>query len=114
MGKLAIICVLALGMAGSALADDASAAREHYKRGIKAYAPGHYADAAKEFEAAYQALDEPALLFNLAQAYRFSGDYAAAVRSFRSFLRRMPNTKNRAEVEARIVELQKLLDEQAR
>jgi tetratricopeptide (TPR) repeat protein len=113
MRRLSICCALLLA-SGAASADDTASAREHFKHGIKAYDLGHYAEAATEFEAAYRAQDEPALLFNLGQAYRFGGDYAAAIRCFRSYLRRMPQAANRAEVEARIVDLQKLLDEQNR
>jgi tetratricopeptide (TPR) repeat protein len=113
-GLRAIAIVLVFAGAARAQADDGAAAREHSSRGMKAYDLGHYAEAAKEFEAAYTAQDEPALLFNLGQAYRFSGDYAAAIRSFRAYLRRLPRAEKRAEVEARLAELQKLLDEQNR
>jgi tetratricopeptide (TPR) repeat protein len=111
----ATFLVLLLIVAGrSAAADDRATAREHYRRGMKAYDLGHYGDAVKEFEAAYSAQDDPVLLFNLGQAYRFAGDYASAIRSYKSFLRRVPQNPHRAEVEARITELQKLLDDQNR
>src|SRR5262245_13019654 len=112
VGPIAIVAVL--GMAGTARAGDEASAREHYKRGMKAYDLGHYSDAAQEFEAAYTDQDDPVLLFDLGKAYRFSGDYAAAIRSFKSYLRRVPRAENRAEVESRLAELQKLLDEQNR
>ena len=98
----------------AARADGTATAREHYKQGMKAYDLGHYADAVKEFEAAYQAQDDPVLLFNLGQAYRFEGRNADAIRSYRAFLRRVPDSSHRQEVESRIVELQRLIDEQDR
>jgi tetratricopeptide (TPR) repeat protein len=111
MGRIIVLTAL---LSLTAQADDRAAAREHYRQGMKAYDLGHYADAAKEFEAAYQALEDPTLLFNLAQAYRFAGDYAAAIRSYKSYLRHVPNSPQRGEVEARITELQKLFDDQTR
>src|SRR5581483_10787209 len=59
-----------------------------------------------------EAKHDPALLFNIGQAYRFAGDLPKAIGAFKSYLRRMPKAPNRPEVEARIAEMQKLLDEQ--
>jgi hypothetical protein len=43
-----------------------------------------------------------------------AGDNAGAIRSYRSFLRRVPDSPNRAEVDGRIAELQKTIDQEAR
>src|SRR6185503_4186918 len=93
-------------------AEDLAAAREHYKRGTTLYDLSRFAEAAREYELAFENKDEPILLFNIAQAYRFAGDYQRAINAYRSFLRRLPKTSNRAEVEQRIVEMQKLIDDQ--
>jgi tetratricopeptide (TPR) repeat protein len=96
----------------AARADDLQSAREHYDKGTTFYDLQRFADAAHEYEQAFELKHDPALLFNIGQAYRFAGDSAKAIGAFRSYLRRMPKAPNRAEVEARIAEMQKLLDEQ--
>jgi hypothetical protein len=112
-----ILIVLALlGTVSAARAneeEDVAAARLHFRKGGKAYDLGRYLEAAKEYEAAYDAKDDPALLFNIAQAYRLGGDNPNAVRAYKAFLRRMPRAPNRAEVEARIAELQHVIEQQA-
>jgi tetratricopeptide (TPR) repeat protein len=112
IGLMAVLLLAAGAHAGEE--DDLASARTHYRRGMKAYDLGRYLDAAHEYEQAYDAKEDPALLFNIAQAYRLGGDNASAVRAYRSFLRRVPRAPNRAEVEARIDELQKILDQQVR
>lgn len=113
LSLLTIACAF-LALAGAAHADDVQAAREHFDKGTRLYDLGQYADAAKEYEAAYKAKDDPALLFNCGQAYRGAGEPEKAVGFFKSFLRRMPDAPNRAEVEARILELQRVIDIQRR
>jgi len=107
---VAIMALLAMG--ASAHADDLQKAREHYQEGTKAYDLGRFDDAAREYEQAYEAKDDPALLFNIAQAYRFGKRYDKAILSYRSYLRRVPDAPNRGEVQAIVVELQRLVDEQ--
>jgi tetratricopeptide (TPR) repeat protein len=99
---------------GVASAGDAKKARQHYEQGTTLYDLQRYEEAAREYEAAFAEKNDPALLFNIGQAYRFAGNYAKAIGAFRSFLRRSANVDNRAEVEARIAEMQKMLDEQKR
>ncbi len=91
--------------------EDVSAAREHYKNGTKLFDLGKYLDAAAEYEAAYEAKDDPSLLFNIAQSYRVGGNKEAALRSYKSFLRRSPEAGNRVAVEGRIGELQRAIDQ---
>jgi hypothetical protein len=107
---LVLTCLTSL----PARADDAAAAREHYRAGTKLYDLRRYKEAAKEYEAAYEAKDDPALLFNIAQAYRLAGAYDDAIASYRSYLRRVPRATNRPEVDKRIREMQDLLAAQKR
>src|SRR5262245_54043331 len=69
---------------------DADVAREHARRATAAYNLGHYEEAAAEFEAAYRAVPDPALLFNLAQSYRLGGQSEKAVIAYKSYLRTAP------------------------
>ena len=106
----ALMVVLAAG--GSAVADDPVSARKHFERGSTLYDLQQFLEAAREYELAYEAKNDPALLFNIGQAYRHGGNHAKAIGAFKAFQRRVPGASNRAEVEARIVEMQKILDEQ--
>jgi len=95
-------------------ADDVNAARLHYKKGTRAFELGHYTEAIKEYEAAYEAKDDPALLYNIGQAYRLNGNTSEALRAYKSYLHRLPDAPNADEVRNRIDELQKTLDAQQR
>ncbi len=87
-------------------------ALDHYNKGNVAFDLRRYVDAAREYEAAYEQHDDPALLFNIGQAYRYADDYPKAVASYKAYLRRKPRAKNRVEVLARISDLQQLMNQQ--
>ncbi len=70
-----------------------------------------YSEAAKEYEPRLRAKTRSSLLFNLGQAYRLARQYSNAIGAYRSYLRRLPDTPNRAEVEDHIRELQQLEQE---
>jgi tetratricopeptide (TPR) repeat protein len=97
----------------SARADDAAEARAHYERGVTAYDLGRFTEAAHEYELAYELRHDPAHLFNIGQAYRFAGEHQKAILALKAYLRRLPDAANRREVEARISEMQRLIDQQA-
>lgn len=100
--------------AGAKRGDDPAAAeaRRHYEEGTKAFNLGEFPRAIAEFKAAYNAKDDPSLLYNIGQAFRLEGDAAQAIFFYRSYLRNMPNSPNRREVEGRIRTLEKQLEEQ--
>jgi tetratricopeptide (TPR) repeat protein len=106
------LVLLSLLFATPALADDLQSAREHYHRATTLFDLRRYDEAVREYEKAFESKDDPALLFNIGQAYRLGGRYEAAIGAFRSYLRRQPAAKNRAEVMARIHEMQDLVDQQ--
>lgn len=117
---LSVTSVVCLG-SGVAQAQSSSpsaveAAREHYRKGKIAFDLQRYLDAAHEYEAAYELKDDPALLFNIGQAYRLANEPQKAVGAYKSYLRNAPDVppKRRAEIEARIAELQKIVDDQRR
>ena len=111
--NLVAVAVCSIFAPGWAHADDAAvAARRHFESGTALYDVGRFDEAAREYDAAYQLRNDPALLYNLGQAYRLAGNQAKAIVTYRAFLRRVPNSPDRAEVEQRIVELQRQLDEQ--
>lgn len=106
IGRSAIARIVTLAVATCAApargGDDVDAAREHYQRGKRAYDVGHFAEAADEYEAAYEAKDDPALLYNLGQAHRLAGHRAEALAAYKAYLRNAPEASNRPEVERRI------------
>jgi tetratricopeptide (TPR) repeat protein len=96
--------LLALGGA-AARADDLHAAKEHFRKARVLFELGRYQEAVPEFEASFLAKDDPATLYNLAQAQRLAGMNAAALRSYRAYLVRVPDASNRSDVEAVIKQL---------
>ena len=105
---------VAVAFVAPARADDAAVeaqlaqAREHYVKGTKAFELGLYEEAIAEYMIAYKSKDDPALLFNLGQANRLAGHLPEATRFYRLYLRKDPAAPNRAEIEARIAELERL------
>jgi tetratricopeptide (TPR) repeat protein len=112
--SLALVVLLITFAGGRAFADDPKLARQHFEDGSRLYDLGKFRDAAREYEEAYKYKPDPALLFNIGQAYRAAGDAAEAVTAYRSYLRRVPEAPNREEVAGHIEKLQRQLDEQHR
>ena len=92
--------------------DAEAVAKAHYERGITLYNLSKWDEAIAEFKKAYELSKAPGLVFNVAQAQRLKGDHRGALESYRSYLRLDPSAPNRAETEARIGELDKLVKEE--
>jgi tetratricopeptide (TPR) repeat protein len=103
--RLVLLVAVLGGVAGAEEPRDVEA-REHFKRGTAFYDAERWQDAVVEYDMAYRLSDRPALLFNIAQAYRMDGQYAAALQAYRSFLKRKPDAANRADVERWIQSLE--------
>ena len=80
-------------------------AREHYRKGTAAYNLGHYAEAAREYEATYEITLDPAALFNTAQAYRLAGENQKAVLAYKGYLRAAPAGPQREIAQQKLDEL---------
>jgi hypothetical protein len=89
-----------------AAADDTAVAREHAQKGKAFMDLGKYNEAASEYEGAYAAKPDPALLLNLAQAYRLAGNASKAVFFYRKYLQHVPTTPYRADIEEKIAALE--------
>ena len=81
-----------------------------YDEGSRAYKAGDYRRAVERFLEAYELSGAPAILFNIAQAYRLDGACADALTYYRRSLAEEPDAANRAEVEERIAEMQRCAD----
>ena len=90
----------------------ADPAREHYERGLAKYNLAEFDAAIVEFKASYELSHAPRLLFNIAQAYRLKKDYESALYFYNTYLRADPNPPNLDDVDAKIDEMKRALDEQ--
>src|SRR3954454_8996084 len=90
-----------------------TAAREHYQKGTSFYDLRRSPEAIREFEAAYELKNDPALLYNLAQSHRLAGNSDQALYFYRTYLKRVPKVANRAEIEGRITALEQQVAQQA-
>jgi tetratricopeptide (TPR) repeat protein len=75
-----------------------------YTRGETLYQAGEYLAAAESFERVYALDPDPAVLFNIAQAYRFGNACAKAAAYYRKFLGAVRAPPNRAKVRDYIAE----------
>lgn len=80
-------------------------ARLRMEQGQAYFLQGRFAEAAAEFEAAYDVQPFPAFLFNAGVAYETGGDLPHAIERFERFVRVETNARERAEVEARLTAL---------
>jgi hypothetical protein len=102
------VAVLALfaSRATPALADDSSDAKVHYQKATAHYAIGEYKEAASEYEAAYKAKQDPALLYNAAQSHRLANDNQKALLLYKNIVKLYPTSKYAAESKDRIEKLE--------
>jgi tetratricopeptide (TPR) repeat protein len=109
----ALLCVL-LAMPGRAHAQLTPAqkqeVRDHYDKAARAYAVQKFGEAVEEYQKTYEISGDPAMLFNVAQAYRLNGQPQEAVFYYRRYLERSPLAPNRADVEQKIADLEKTLE----
>jgi tetratricopeptide (TPR) repeat protein len=76
-----------------------AAARQHHDRGSKLYDQGRYLEAAREFEAGYEADARPLFLLNIGHSYRRAQDLRRAKAAYEKLLRTDPTTPQRPMVE---------------
>jgi len=103
------LLVSATGAARADQAADAAEARRFYEQGTKKYSMGDFPKAIELYKKAFDLLPDPVFLYNIAQAYRLSDNFKQAQFFYKSYLRNAPNAANRAEVEARIAELESMI-----
>jgi len=83
-----------------------------YQAGITDYNLGDFDKAIAKFKEAYALTGAPGLLFNVAQAYRLKKDYDQALYFYKTYLRLDPDAPNKGDVEARIAEMERMIQEQ--
>jgi tetratricopeptide (TPR) repeat protein len=89
-------------------------ARQHVAKAKVHYDLGEFKEAADEYIIVYRLRPIPALLFNIAQAYRQGGLYDKARQFYKAYLRESPDAKNKAMIEQSIREMDELLAKEKR
>ena len=112
--SLVLVATLLTGGAGRAQEGAAKdpaleEARSHVNKAKVHYDLGEYEQAAEEYILVYRIKALPALLFNIAQAYRQAGQYEKAKQFYKSFLRESPDQKSKPVIEKAIKEIDELL-----
>jgi hypothetical protein len=85
--------------------------KQHYEKATRAYDVQKYGEAVDEYQKAYEIGGDPAMLYNVAQSFRLNEQLQEALRFYRRYLQRSPNARNREDVERKIAELEKTLEE---
>jgi tetratricopeptide (TPR) repeat protein len=85
--------------------------KQHYEKATRAYDVQKYSEAVEEYQKAYEIGGDPAMLYNVAQSYRLSDQLPEALRFYRRYLQRSPNARNRDDVERKISDLERTIEE---
>jgi hypothetical protein len=104
-----LVFVTSVSAAAPALADESSDAKAHYQKATAHYAVGEYHDAAVEYELAYKAKQDPALLYNAAQSHRLANDNQKALLLYKNIVKLYPTSKYAAESKDRIEKLEQAI-----
>lgn len=92
------------------LGDDA---KTHLRLGHAYYESGRFADAASEFDQAYEASKAPRVLYDLFLAYRDAGQIGKAIDALEKYLKMVPQAPNHAALESRLTTLERLQQQRA-
>jgi tetratricopeptide (TPR) repeat protein len=85
--------------------------KQLYERATRAYDVGKYNEAIEEYQKAYEIGGDPPMLYNIAQAYRLNDQPNEALRFYRRYLQRAPGARNREDVERKIADLEKQVED---
>ena len=111
---LALCALAAIPARAETDAEKKQQAKAHYELATRFYDVGKYGEAINEYEAAYLLTGDPALLYNIGQAYRLWDRPDDAIRVYKNYLRQRPDAVNRADVERKIADLEKTVEERHR
>ena len=124
MKRAVLVALLSLALPLAARAQDAAddakkaavleEARQHVAKAKVHYDLGEFKEAADEYIIVYRLRPIPALLFNIAQAYRQGGLYEKARQFYKSYLRESPDAKNKGMIQQAIKEMDELLAKEKR
>jgi hypothetical protein len=105
-----VALLLACGVAAAQDTADARA-RAAYREGMALYEQGRYREAVERLREADDVLRAAPLAFNIAQAYRLSGDCRLALVFYRAYLERDREAANRKLVEDHVAAMERCVAE---
>jgi PEGA domain len=111
MTGLALALSLMLSQA-PASADDTAKARAAFQWAQKLYKEARYASAIEKFEEAYRLKPHPSILFNIGRCYEQLNEIPRALRSYRDYLKAMPDAKDKEQVTNAILNLERRLKDE--
>ena len=85
--------------------------RDRYERATRFYYLRKYPEAVGEYEAIYLLSADPVMLYNIAQCHRQANEPEKAAQFYRNYLRNDPAAANRADVEKKVAEMDKLVED---
>jgi hypothetical protein len=85
--------------------------RVHYERATRAYDLNKYQEAVDEYQKVYEIDGDPVMLYNIGQAYRLNDQPQESIHFYRRYLQRSPEARNRDDVNRKILNLEKLIEE---
>lgn len=103
--RAAILC-LAMVLVGGVAQADAGGARSHFLSGLTLYSQGKYAEALREYQAAWVQWEDPELLLDMAECNRHLGKLDEAREQYRGFLERAPQSPLRGSVERQLARIE--------
>jgi len=84
-------------------------ARQHFQLGRAQYQGGSFSEAAASFEHAYALSKREMLWYNIYLAHRDAGNNKQSAIALRNYLERVPELENRAQLEARLESLDRIV-----
>jgi hypothetical protein len=85
--------------------------RDRYDKATRFYYLRKYPEAILEYEAIYLLSADPVMLYNIAQCHRQADNPEQAAQFYKNYLRNAPTATNRADVEKKIVEMERLAED---
>jgi tetratricopeptide (TPR) repeat protein len=110
---LCSFAVLPARGAAQVVSSDDERGRTHFEAGASYYELGRYAEAAHEFQEAFELSGRPEMLINVWRAHERAGQMHEAVLALRLMLERFPQSNYRPEAEATLARLAPLDAESA-
>lgn len=108
MKHLLVVVLFVVGSSAAAAAQpsaDTEKARALFAKGDAHFSLGEYPQAIAAFRESYRLARAPLLLYNIAQAYRLSGDCTNALAFYQSYLREDPKGPLAAKATERVPEM---------
>lgn len=109
---LGVLLLLSLIGGAAGATDNKKVARDAYSEGTRLFELGDYQSALAAFKRAYLAYDEPSFLFNIGQCDRLLGDKVEALRSYKQYLRKVPNAPDRVDTERIVANLELAIEKE--